>query len=200
MPTFESLPDFEHGRPESLGVLIVNLGTPSSPSATDVRRYLREFLLDPRVIDVTAWKRWLVVNAFILPFRPKESGEAYSKVWTDEGSPLLVHSRNLARKVQDRVGDEVRVELAMRYGSPSIPEAMRRYREQGIRRIVAFPLYPQYSAAATASSLEKVFSSRKTMSRKSIDSAPRSRVRLASRVISSSSAPSASSRTSFSFS
>ena len=87
------------------GLLLVNLGTPASPRRGDVRRYLREFLFDPRVIDLPAWRRWLVLNLFILPFRPKSSGEAYAKIWTDRGSPLLFHSIDLAAKVQARLGD-----------------------------------------------------------------------------------------------
>jgi ferrochelatase len=137
--------------------MLVNLGTPDSPGVADVRRYLREFLLDERVIDVAAWKRNLIVRLFILPFRPKASGEAYSQIWTDEGSPLLVYGRQLADKVRDRLGSAVRVELAMRYGSPSIPEALESFRRSGIQRIVVFPLYPQYSSATTGSTIQRLF-------------------------------------------
>jgi ferrochelatase len=142
---------------ERAGLLLINLGTPDSPNPRDVRPYLREFLSDPRVIDIAAWKRWLILNLFILPFRPKASGEAYEKIWTDRGSPLLFHTRDLAAKVQDRFGASVLVDLAMRYGRPSIPEALDRFREAGVDRIVVFPLYPQYSSAATGSSVEKAF-------------------------------------------
>lgn len=139
------------------GLLLINLGTPDSPQPQDVRRYLDEFLSDPRVLDVPAWRRWLVLHLFILPFRPKASGEAYAKIWTERGSPLLFHSQDLAQKVQQRLGVDVLVDLAMRYGRPSIPEALARFRSAGIDRIVVFPLYPQYSSAATGSSIEKVF-------------------------------------------
>ena len=139
------------------GLLLINLGTPDSPKTSDVRRYLREFLSDPRVIDVAAWKRSLVLNLFILPFRPKASGEAYSKIWTDRGSPLLMHTRELCEKVRRRLDGVAVVDCAMRYGSPSIPDALARFRDRGVRRIVVFPLYPQYSAAATGSSIEHVF-------------------------------------------
>jgi len=139
------------------GLLLINLGTPRSPRPSDVRSYLREFLSDPRVIDVPAWKRWLILNLFILPFRPRKSGEAYEKIWTARGSPLLFHSTDLAAKVQERLGDRAVVELAMRYGEPSIAGALERLRERGVRRIVAFPLYPQYSTAATGSSMQKVY-------------------------------------------
>ena len=138
------------------GLLLINLGTPDSPAPKDVRRYLREFLSDPRVLDVPAWQRFLVLNLFILPFRPRRSSEAYEKIWTDRGSPLRFHTQDLAEKVQTRLADRVVVDLAMRYGRPSIREALDRFRERGVDRIVVFPLYPQYSAAATGSSIEKV--------------------------------------------
>lgn len=141
---------------ERAGLLLVNLGTPDSPKTGDVHRYLREFLSDPRVIDIGAFRRWLLLNLIILPLRPRRSAEAYEKIWTERGSPLLFHSRDLAAKVQARCGDGVVVELAMRYGNPSIPDALDRLRRQGIDRIVLFPLYPQYSSAATGSSIERV--------------------------------------------
>lgn len=112
--------------------------------------------MDPRVLDVPALRRWAVVNLLILPFRPKQSGEAYEKIWTAEGSPLLIHSRDLTRKVQQRFDSTVSVELAMRYGAPTIAAALERFRAERIDRIVAFPLYPQYSSAATGSSIEKL--------------------------------------------
>ena len=141
---------------EPTGLLLVNLGTPDGPTAGQVRPYLREFLMDPRVIDLPAFRRWLIVNLFILPRRPRQSAEAYRLIWTEEGSPLLTHGRALTEKVQARMGDGVRVELAMRYGNPSIASALERFRNEGVRRIVVFPLYPQYSAAATGSTLDKV--------------------------------------------
>lgn len=139
------------------GLLLVNLGTPDSPERGDVRRYLRQFLSDPRVIDIAAWKRWLVLNLFILPFRPKASGEAYEQVWTDRGSPLLFHGIDLRDQVRRRLGDEVVVELAMRYGNPSIASAFDRFAEQDVRRIVVFPLYPHYASSSTGSSLEAIY-------------------------------------------
>jgi len=141
---------------ERTGLLLVNLGTPASPAPADVRPYLREFLMDPRVLDVPWLQRWIVVHAFILPVRPKASGHAYASIWTEAGSPLLVHSRELAAKVQERLGAGTLVELGMRYGRPSIGEALGRLREAGIARVVVFPLYPQYSSAATGSSIERV--------------------------------------------
>lgn len=142
---------------DRVGLLLVNLGTPESPQVGDVRRYLREFLSDPRVIDIGAVPRWLLLNLFILPFRPRASGRAYEKIWTDRGSPLKFHGQDLVKKVQGRCGEGVVVELAMRYGNPSIESALARFRREAVDRIVVFPLYPQYSAAATGSSIERVF-------------------------------------------
>ncbi len=139
------------------GLLLVNLGTPAGPHPGAVRPYLRQFLMDPRVLDVPFLKRWLLVHLLIAPFRGRSSALAYAKIWTDRGSPLLFHSLDLAAKVQERLGAATAVELGMRYGTPSIPAALRRLRERGAERIVVFPLYPQYSSAATGSTLEEVF-------------------------------------------
>jgi len=139
------------------GLLLVNLGTPDSTDPADVRRYLREFLSDPRVLDIPGWRRFLVLEAFILPFRPKASAAAYAKIWTERGSPLLFHTEDLAAKVRARLGDRAVVEIGMRYGRPSIASGLDRLRAAGVDRVVVFPLYPQYSSAATGSSIEKVF-------------------------------------------
>ncbi|HEX4822925.1 MAG TPA: ferrochelatase [Candidatus Polarisedimenticolaceae bacterium] len=138
------------------GLLLVNLGTPDSPKPADVRRYLREFLSDPRVIDVNPVLRFIFLNFIILPFRPKKSGEAYEKVWTERGSPLLFHGLDLTEKVRARLNG-VPVELGMRYGKPSIADALRRLIDRGADRIVVFPMFPQYSSAATGSALEVVY-------------------------------------------
>lgn len=143
--------------PGPTGLLLVNLGTPESPDPADVRPYLREFLSDPRVIDIAPWQRWLLLNLVILPFRPKKSGEAYAKIWTDRGSPLLVHGLDLADKVRKRLGPGHVVELGMRYGQPSIASAIAKLRAQGVDRIVMLPLFPQYSSAATGSAVEKAW-------------------------------------------
>jgi ferrochelatase len=142
---------------DRVGLLLVNLGTPESPRTGDVRRYLREFLSDPRVLDIGAIPRWLLLNLLILPFRPRASGRAYEKIWTERGSPLRFHGEDLVKKVQRRCGEGVVALLAMRYGNPSIEAAMERFRREAVDRIVVFPLYPQYSAAATGSSIERVF-------------------------------------------
>lgn len=140
-----------------IGLLLVNLGTPDDPSASAVRRYLREFLSDPRVLDINAVGRFLLLNLIILPFRPRKSAAAYRLIWTERGSPLLFHSQDLVPMVQERLGDRWRVELAMRYGKPSIADAMTRFREHGIDRIVVLPLYPHYASSSTGSTLDAVY-------------------------------------------
>jgi ferrochelatase len=139
------------------GLLLVNLGTPDSPDVPDVRRYLREFLSDPRVLDTSAVLRQLVLNLFILPFRPKQSSEAYRQIWTERGSPLLFHGKDLVAKIQSRLGDGVPVALAMRYQNPSIARALADFRRDGVDSIAVLPLFPQYSSAAWGSAVEMVF-------------------------------------------
>ena len=123
----------------------------------DVRRYLREFLSDPRVIDINPLGRWLLLNLFILPFRPAKSGRAYQSIWGERGSPLLFHSQDLTAGVAKALGGGYVVELAMRYGEPSIPRALAKLEAAEPEKIVVLPLYPQYSAAATGSTLERVY-------------------------------------------
>ncbi len=139
------------------GLLLVNLGTPDAPETAAVRRYLREFLSDPRVIDISPFARALFLNLVILPFRPAQSAAAYRKIWTEAGSPILVHGRALEAKLREALGGETPVELAMRYQRPSIGSALARIREAGADRIVVFPLFPQYSSAAWGSAVEAVF-------------------------------------------
>jgi ferrochelatase len=139
------------------GLLLVNLGSPDAPTTPAVRRYLHEFLSDPRVIDINPVGRAALLYGVILPFRPAKSAEAYRKVWTDEGSPLLVHGRALAAAVAVRLGEGWKVELAMRYGEPAIAPALARFHEAGIDDLVVLPLYPQYAASSTGSSLEAIF-------------------------------------------
>ncbi|MFN0152610.1 MAG: ferrochelatase [bacterium] len=139
------------------GLLFVNLGTPDAPNTPEVRRYLREFLSDPRVFDMAPWKRALILNLFILPFRPKQSAHAYKQIWTERGSPLLFHGIDLAEKVRAAFDGKVVVDFAMRYQNPSIASALARLRAAGIDRIVVFPLFPQNSSSAWSSAVEKVF-------------------------------------------
>lgn len=139
------------------GVLLVNLGSPDAPTPRAVRRYLREFLGDPRVLDMPALGRWLLLNLVILPTRPRRSAEAYEKVWTPEGSPLLVYGRALRDALRKELGDDWCVELAMRYGVPSIDAALERLAAADVDRIVVVPLFPQYASASTGSALDAVY-------------------------------------------
>lgn len=140
------------------GLLLLNLGTPDAPRPREVRRYLREFLSDPRVLDIAAPLRALLLNLIILPVRPRRSAAAYAKIWTDRGSPLLFHSQDLETAVQSRLGDGWRVRLGMRYGSPSVRSALQALLDEGqVDRLIVLPLYPQQSSAATGSSIEEVF-------------------------------------------
>lgn len=143
--------------PPRTGILLLNLGTPSAPETGPVRRYLAEFLNDPRVLDVPTLPRALLLYGAILPFRPRQSAHAYRKIWTTDGSPLLTAGRTLAEKLAARYERAVPVELAMRYQEPSIRGALTRFRSAGIERIVAVPLFPQYSSAATGSALEALY-------------------------------------------
>lgn len=136
------------------GVLLTNLGTPDAPTAPALRRYLSEFLSDPRVIEVPRLLWMLILHGVILRIRPKKSAAAYAKVWTEEGSPLLVISERQTRAVQEALGDGTWVKLGMRYGKPSIAGALREFQAAGIRRIVVMPLYPQYAGATTGSTFD----------------------------------------------
>ena len=139
------------------GLLLINLGTPDDPTTAAVRRYLAEFLSDPLVIDIHPINRWLLLHLIILRFRPKKSAAAYQLIWDEErGSPLLYHSEDLLREVRERIDHDWQVELAMRYGKPPIAEALERFREAGIDRVVAFPLFPQYAASSTQSAIDEV--------------------------------------------
>lgn len=160
MPPFDSSPQYEHGLPESLGVLLVNLGTPDEPTPDAVRRYLRQFLSDPRVVEFPRLLWLVALHGYVLRTRPGSSAEAYQKVWTEQGSPLLLHSIDIADAVQEklsaRLSGAVNVELAMSYGRPSIESALQKMFDQCVRRIVVLPLYPQYSGATTASVFDAV--------------------------------------------
>lgn len=138
-----------------IGVLLIQLGTPDSTEVADVRSYLRQFLSDPRVIDLPAPARFLLLNAVILPFRPRRSAEQYEKIWTESGSPLTIHTENLAREVQAELGDGYRVAFGMRYKNPPITRAVAELVAANCERIVILPLFPQYASASTGSALEE---------------------------------------------
>ena len=131
----------------SKGVLLVNLGSPDSTNPNDVKKYLDEFLMDPRVIDVPYWARKLLVRGIILNTRPKKSAAAYKKIWWDEGSPLIVISKRLQHKISDLVS--IPVELSMRYGSLSIKEGLQKLHDQNVHEVMIIPLYPQFAMATT---------------------------------------------------
>lgn len=137
---------------KKIGVLLSNLGSPSDCRVNAVYRYLTQFLNDARVIDLPFLWRFILTNMIIVPFRSKKSAQAYQKIWTHEGSPLLVHSHALKSQVQDALGQVFQVEIGMRYGNPSIKNAMQKL--QDCEKIIFLPLYPQYTSAATGSSIE----------------------------------------------
>lgn len=140
------------------GVLLINLGTPRSPSTGDVRRYLREFLSDPRVIDLRAPLRFALVNAVIAPFRARRSAAAYRKIWDEKtGSPLLAHGRALREALARELGPGFEVELGMRYGEPSLAGALDRLCAAAVARIVVLPLFPQYASSSLGSALARLY-------------------------------------------
>jgi ferrochelatase len=137
-------------------VLLINLGTPDSPSTGDVRSYLSQFLNDPRVVDLPWLVRKILVNLIIVPFRAPKSAKIYQKLWTGQGSPIAFHGVNVREALQRKLGDGYTVELAMRYKQPSIPETLERIRLSNPDRIIVVPLFPQYASASTGSAVEAV--------------------------------------------
>jgi ferrochelatase len=137
------------------GVLLINLGTPDSPKTADVRKYLTQFLNDPRVIDISPLGRFILVNGIIVPFRASKSAKLYEKIWTNEGSPLLVNSIKTKEKLQSALGDSYLVELGMRYQQPSLESALDKLRAAHVNRIIMIPMYPQYASSSTGSSVEE---------------------------------------------
>ena len=139
------------------GVIVSNLGTPDAPTAPAVRRYLKEFLSDQRVVEIPKLAWWPILNLIILNVRPKKSARAYASVWTENGSPLLYFSQQLTNAIAAELDQEnISVRLAMRYGNPSIASVMEDFKEQGVERVVVLPLYPQYSATTTAATYDEV--------------------------------------------
>ena len=138
-------------------ILLINLGTPDSPATPKVGKYLTQFLNDRRVIDINAIGRFLLVNLIIVPFRSARSAKLYKEIWTEKGSPLLIHSLDLQKKLQEQMGENYIVELGMRYQTPSIGAALERLRKQKPSSITVLPLYPQYASSSTGSTIEEVF-------------------------------------------
>ncbi len=160
-------PPFQHGTPSRIGILLINLGTPEAPTALAVRRYLREFLSDPRVVEIWRPLWWLILNLFILPFRPRQSARRYAQIWISDGSPLKVHTARQTKLLHGFLGERIKaplvVDYAMRYGKPSVADALANLKQQGCDRILVLPLYPQYAASTTAAALDAVGAAFATM-------------------------------------
>jgi ferrochelatase len=138
------------------GVLLVNLGTPDSTKTSDVRKYLREFLMDWRVIDIPFLNRWMLINLIIAPFRAPKSAHEYKKLWQEKGSPLLFHGLELQKLLQQTLGNDYIVGFGMRYQNPGLEKAMEIFKDKAIEKLIVIPLYPQYASASTGSSIEEV--------------------------------------------
>lgn len=160
MAGFDREPDYVHGTTAGVAVLLVNLGTPLAPTTTAVRRFLREFLSDPRVVELPRLVWWLILNCVVLAVRPKRSAAKYSRIWSAEGSPLKVHTERqssmLAGYLKEKVRTPITVKCAMRYGEPSIPDVLARLKADGCDRILVLPLYPQYAASVTATAVDEI--------------------------------------------
>ena len=158
--TYLGFADFDHAQTPSIGVLITNLGTPDAPEARALRPYLKQFLSDPRVVEVPRLLWWLILNGIILRVRPRRSAEAYQTVWTDQGSPLLIYTREQAEALQrvlsQRHGAAIKVGFGMRYGQPSIADAVQELLAAGVRQLLVLPLYPQYGGPTTGSTFDAV--------------------------------------------
>lgn len=160
MPRYLVEPARRHDAPGKTAVLLINLGTPEAPTAPALRRYLREFLSDPRVVELPRPLWWPILNGVILNTRPRKSAEKYATVWLPEGSPLKVHTERqskLLRGLLGQAGLHVVVDYAMRYGQPSIPSVLTRLKAEGCNRILLLPLYPQYAASTSATALDAAF-------------------------------------------
>jgi ferrochelatase len=159
--TYLEEPEYTHGQPAKTGILLVNLGTPEAPTKEALRPYLKEFLSDPRVVEIPRAVWWLILNGIILNTRPKKSAEKYASIWTPEGSPLKVHTERQAKLLKgwlaEKIASPVMVEYAMRYGKPSIPDTLARMKAAGCDRILVLPAYPQYAASSTATAFDMAF-------------------------------------------
>lgn len=147
--------DFKHSSPSKIGILLVNLGTPDAPTKKALKSYLREFLSDPRIIEISRPLWWIILNLFVLPTRPAKSAKLYQDVWTKDGSPLLFHSKQQAMLLQQKLNDfqseTFEVELGMSYGNPSVSSALKALATKGANQILVLPLFPQYSGTTTGS-------------------------------------------------
>lgn len=157
---FRKEPSHTHGAPAKTAVLLVNLGTPDAPTAGAVRTYLKQFLSDPRVVEIPRALWWFILHGIILPLRSKQSAAKYASIWTKDGSPLKIHTERQAALLRGYLGErghQLHVAYAMRYGSPSVPQVLQKLQEEGCTRILVLPAYPQYSGTTTASVFDAVF-------------------------------------------
>ncbi len=158
--TFASEPAYSHDTVAKVGILLVNLGTPVAPTAAALRRYLKQFLSDPRVVEIPRALWWLILNGIILNTRPRKSAEKYAKIWSNQGSPLKVHTERqaglLQRHLRTRTRYPLEVRWSMRYGEPSVAQGVSELKADGCDRILILPLYPQYAASTTASTFDAV--------------------------------------------
>ena len=148
--------NFKHQNRQKIGILICNLGTPESYQTKDVRKFLRQFLSDGRVIEIPKIIWWFILNGIILTLRPSKSAKLYKSVWTKEGSPLLVFSKKLIEKLKLVTNDDCEVELAMRYGNPNMEEALLSLKNKNCRKLIVLPMFPQYSGTTTGSIFDEV--------------------------------------------
>ncbi|WP_374539166.1 ferrochelatase [Chitinimonas taiwanensis] len=156
---YQTEPAFRHDQPRRVGILLINLGTPQAPTAAALRPYLKQFLSDPRVVEIPRAIWWLILNGIILNTRPKKSAAKYATVWTRDGSPLAIHTRQQAKLLQGYLGDQgqpVIVEWAMRYGRPSVADKLMALKAAGCDRVLVMPLYPQYAASSSGSAMDAV--------------------------------------------
>ena len=163
MPKYHGREGFNHDSTSALGILVVNLGSPDAPTRSAVRRYLAEFLGDPRVVEIPQPIWWLILHGIVLNTRPSKSAHAYQQIWTEGGSPLIVTSQRVCDQLRQQYdSDQVHIELAMRYGNPSIRDALSRLDTAGINRLLVLPMYPQYSGSTTGTVFDEVASVLKT--------------------------------------
>ena len=160
MARFLPEPTREHGATAKTAILLVNLGTPDAPAAPAVRRYLKQFLSDPRVVEIPRLLWWPILHGVVLTTRPKKTARKYARIWSRDGSPLRVHTERQTRLLRGYLGLQVRspftVEFAMRYGQPSIPGVLAKLKSEGCERVLVLPLYPQYAASTTAAVFDEV--------------------------------------------
>jgi len=157
---YQGSPEFTHGQTDKIGVLISNLGTPDAPTPAALHTYLKQFLSDPRVVEVPRLLWWFILNGVILRIRPRRSAKAYATVFTDQGSPLLFHTRRQTQALEELLAqsghDNLVVDFAMRYGNPSFPKVLESMFNRGVRKLLVLPLYPQYSGATAASTFDAI--------------------------------------------